>query len=594
MSGRWLKLTGKREEVIAQAVKIFSEKKGSSIDPEMLLLREQKSFLNFIRRGKTYLVSLQEDPSIKVDGHCQIRFTPENVLLKIFPPAGEGKPVKKEQIAEKLETKEIKEIDWEAIETALEEEYEDWFPIAVRKPELDRDATVEIQISNDGMACYVDYEPPLGGKGFNLPELEDKLKEAGVVYGIDKKALETLSGLTVSTSKFKVAEGKPVKDGKDGELKWHFSIRGEKVPGREREDGSIDYYDLDLIKNVKKGDELVTLVSPGSGTPGMKVTGEEISPKEGKEARLPAGKNVEPNEENTKLLAAIDGQVVYERGRVNVMPVHHVRGDVDLSTGHIKFVGGIVIEGNVTEGMEIEAEGDVEIRGNVSAATIKSGGNVILHKGFRGKNKGSVKAQGDFQAKFVENAIIEVRGNIDVSEAIMHSQVRAGGDIVVTGKGLIVGGSLWAGGSIEASTMGSHLATRTEVVVGVDPVLRQEQDKKVKKYKEIADNLEKVNKAVRILNEQKRKTELPKVRENQLKQLKETQKYLEKEENQLQKEIEGLKDKVMSMRDGQVRIRQLLYPGVRINIADTQHLVEDEQKRTKLVYEEGEVVYRVF
>ncbi len=45
-----------------------------------------------------------------------------------------------------------------------------------------------------------------------------------------------------------------------------------------------------------------------------------------------------------------------------VYQVHEVKGDVDISTGNITFVGDVVVQGSVKEGMKVEAGNSVEIK----------------------------------------------------------------------------------------------------------------------------------------------------------------------------------------------------------------------------------------
>ena len=55
-----------------------------------------------------------------------------------------------------------------------------------------------------------------------------------------------------------------------------------------------------------------------------------------------------------------------------------VDGDVDVSIGNISFVGSIIVRGTIRSGFKVEAEGDIEVWGNVEAATVQSQGNVII------------------------------------------------------------------------------------------------------------------------------------------------------------------------------------------------------------------------
>ena len=243
--------------------------------------------------------------------------------------------------------------------------------------------------------------------------------------------------------------------------------------------------------------------------------------------------------------------------------------------------------------MQLNAGGDVTVTSHLNAATIISEGNVTINKGFRGKNKGKIEAKGDVSVKFVENGIIEVRGNLFVGEALMHSRVKAGGKVVVDGKGLIVGGFIHSGGNIDAKTIGSGLATKTEIKVGVDPVLLEEEEVKLNKQHEVTDNLEKLQKAISMLAEQESKGLLSPDRLEQLNKLRETRELLIVEERELAESLEEIKNSITSMQHGVIYVRQKLFPGVRVSIANSNYIVKDERGRSKMIYDNGEVVFTV-
>lgn len=94
-----------------------------------------------------------------------------------------------------------------------------------------------------------------------------------------------------------------------------------------------------------------------------------IKGKDGKPPHIPAGKNTVLSEDKTKLLADIDGEVVYEGNKFNVKNLLTINHDVDNSIGNIDFTGDILIKGDVREGYSVKAEGDVTIFGTVEGAT---------------------------------------------------------------------------------------------------------------------------------------------------------------------------------------------------------------------------------
>ena len=133
-------------------------------------------------------------------------------------------------------------------------------------------------------------------------------------------------------------------------------------------------------------------------------------------------------------------------------------------------------------GFVVEAGGSVEVMGVVEGAIIKAGGDIILRRGMQGMGKGILISGGDIISRFIENSTVEARNDIK-AEAIMHSNVKCGNKLELSGrKGLLVGGSCKVGKEIVAKVIGSHLATITDIEVGLDPTIRE-------RYKAAKDEL---------------------------------------------------------------------------------------------------------
>ncbi|MFN2340994.1 MAG: FapA family protein, partial [Halanaerobium sp.] len=240
-------------------------------------------------------------------------------------------------------------------------------------------------------------------------------------------------------------------------------------------------------------------------------------------------------------------------------------GDVDLEEGNIDFVGSVKISGDLREGFIVKASGDVEVGGNVAAAEIESGGSVLIKKGFLGRNKGKITAKGDVNARFVENAEIKAN-NVRVHEAIMHSQVTAKDSIIVSGgKGLIVGGRLMAQNIIEANMIGSRLATKTYVEIGLEPELRKKFKAAKDELENVEDNLDKVNKGVALLRSMKEKgIKLPPNKKEMFSKLKSTKNELETKKLELEAEIKELEEQLTASDEAVIKVNKCIFPGVQL------------------------------
>jgi hypothetical protein len=276
---------------------------------------------------------------------------------------------------------------------------------------------------------------------------------------------------------------------------------------------------------------------------------------------------------------------------VNVLPVHEVNGNVDINTGNIDFIGNVYVKGNVEEGFSIKAEGNVEIRGRVSAAEIESGGEVIVHKGFVGKEKGIIKAQGNVKVKFVENGNIKSQKNIIISDAVMHSRLIASEDIIVAeNKGLLVGGKCRAGQHIEANIIGSSMATTTKLEAGVSPEYKERINELEEEIEKAEHNLLKTRRALGVMEKIKEKHgKLPADRAITYNRLKKTKKKIVKSIADKEDEKESLNEKLKNIDRGKVKVNEKVYSGVQMTIGKYQYNVHEELRHSSFIEDSGEV-----
>ncbi len=578
---------------------------GKSIDNSKIsvsLLKEKKVFFGFGKKKNIYQLVYDDTLSesdekfletateaINIDGGFKIKIIDSGIYLKVTPSRGNGKPVSIINVKATIEEKDIVDVDWQNVEEIINKVEAKWLEIAPRKPELDRDADVIIELSKDKLKASLTYTPALGGKKISKDDIKEIIIERGINFGIIDNTLGEIIERREKMESVLIAEGEAPTPGKDATLDFKFKKDAASI-GTKRDDGSMDFYNLGLITNVAEGDVLVVKVPSETGIPGKTVTGEEISPAKPKEINLPRGKNTEIVNDN--LVASIAGQVVLDqRNKVQVLPIYEVKGDVDLSTGNIEFVGNVIIRGNVTEGFKITADGNVEIKGNVSVADIKAGGDVLIHHGFVGKNKSKIISKGDVRVKFVENGYIKSEKNIFIGDAAMHSKLFAGDSIeVINKKGLLVGGITRARNKIEANIFGSNLATITKLEAGMDPELKVKIKNLEEEITSIKTNLVKVTKATRILEQLKESSGgLPQEKLVMYSQLGEAKSQLEGTVEEKKQMINKIHSKLDMSDKGFIQSRKKIYPGVRVTIGNAQLNIHNEMTGSKFVEQDGEV-----
>jgi uncharacterized protein (DUF342 family) len=115
---------------------------------------------------------------------------------------------------------------------------------------------------------------------------------------------------------------------------------------------------------------------------GKTVTGEDVNDID-QWFRHFAGNNVNISEDGLTLSAAIEGCLFWKAGQLTVDVIYHISGDVDYSTGNVKFDGAILIDGDVRSGFRVDATGSIYINGSVEAAEVYSEkGDIVMLRGF--------------------------------------------------------------------------------------------------------------------------------------------------------------------------------------------------------------------
>lgn len=447
---------------------------------------------------------------------------------------------------------------------------------------------IVLEISEDGLSAYItlikDEEKNYIEQ--NLIESLDEI-EKHISYGLNKILLMSILKGKVIDRKLLIAEGKTPIDGKDGSIKYNFDMEKPLLP-KLKEDGTVDYRELDSINTVKKDDILAEIISPTEGSIGTKVNGEEIPYKKGRTPRFKFGKNINLSFDGNSLIAGTNGLVELKNGKVSVSELLQV-DNIDSSIGNVNFDGNVIVNKDILNGYSLKSTGSVEVKGAVEGGFINCNGDVLIRQGIQGYNKMTIDTKGNLATKFIENTIANVIGNV-TSEAIMHSNISSDSHILVLGKkGLIVGGSCRATYEIRARIIGSTMATTTILEVGINPDLKVNHDELELNLKTSKENLKKIGQSLKVLETLKRSNKLDSNRKNLYDNLIKAKLSLNIEINKIEGEMDGLKIQMTQFTRGQIKVADTIYPGVKIIIGNSFMFIKDEMKRCTFYREDGEI-----
>lgn len=518
-----------------------------------------------------------------LDGYYTITVEQDGVYLTVFPPQGRGQSVRDAVVMQDIQAQEITGVDHALVLHTVKEAAGK--PVKIAPPPPLAEPEIVIDISRDKMEATMTVIAPQNARPVTLEEALARVAAVGITHGVEQKKI--VEAITRPGRHVVFAHGTPPTNGQDGQVKYLVDLKKTGKPV-EREDGRVDFKNLQLFQTVREGQLLAEKIPPTPGIDGCNILGQTVAAKAGKEAVIPCGKNVILQENGSKALAAIDGQVTMVNNRLTVLPVIVINNDVDLSTGNINFVGSVVIRGAVQPGFVVKADGNVEVGGTVSGSTIE-GRNIVVRMGIQGMNKGYIKAQENVIAKFIENAVIQAGQNVMVSEAIMHSRVSAGKRVEVNGRrGLIVGGVVAAGEEIRAKVIGSPLATLTEIEVGVNPALREEYANARKLLKQIEFKLDQNQKALAILRSLD-KTGLNQDKREMLLRLTKANFHLIGQAETLRNRIAEIELAFADLRTGCIKVADTIHPGVKLMIGNVVKTIRDATKYATIYVEDGEI-----
>ena len=345
--------------------------------------------------------------------------------------------------------------------------------IVVQPQEVDMDAQFLVYLSHDKLVAWLLILPPHGKGTLRVDEVGRALQNHQVTSGIDTACLTSLATEKPYFKMIPIAVGTPAIEGTNGSVVELFP-RVLEYEVKLDEEGVADYKSSNYVRQVYKDTVICDIILPVEGTPGLSVDGKVIQPKAVRPAKVPKGRNTTITEDGLQMVATMDGNLEFKGDGFHVRPVMEIAGDVDYETGNIDFTGDVHVKGDVRENFSVTATGSVTVDGLVEAATVEAGTDLLITKGVVGDNRALLKCQGTLRAKYLESCVIYA-GKAVYSDCIMNSQVHSDGIIDVTsGRGSVVGGALVAAAGIRAKMIGAESGRRTELTMGVLPVVQAE------------------------------------------------------------------------------------------------------------------------
>lgn len=549
------------------------------------------------RKRVVYLICVQvarRRRDMKRNAFFQLIQKDDGMYLKAYPEVDGGEKLSVEDVLNYLDKKNLKDVDSGIVKYFVEDANSGKKDVLVKVLEGKQIPEKEfglVSIDKKGYLAKIRLYPPSDkGARLSTSELKNLIEQNGVKYGIIEKNIEIALKARLYCMDILVAKAKLPVNGSDAEIVYSFNAEKTLKPTMS-EDGSVDFHKLDMIESVKEGQLLATLIPIDYGEPGKDVYGNMIRPKKVRNKRLRHGKNIHLSDDKLQMYSDVSGNVTLVNDMVFVTDTYTIEGDVGPSTGDIDYDGAVEVKGNVITGYTVKATGDITVNGAVEGAMLISEGKIVLKRGMQGMGKGVMEAKGDVISNFIESATVKSGGAI-YTDAIMHSNISANGDVIVNGKrGLIAGGSVKTTTKIETKVAGSTMGTQTELEVGFDTTLGERYRNIEKHIDQMTDEKDSIVKNLKIL--QKRMQTKGKLEPEKMKLIKEGTERIKVIDQTIEEETEAyerIDEEIQRTSDGgKVRVENIAYPGVKIVISNISTFVHTETHRCTFIREGADI-----
>ncbi|MCR5319162.1 MAG: FapA family protein [Treponema sp.] len=569
---------------------------GLAKKPWKLLIYENPKFMQKKKIAKQAQLAMEEaaeeNKVVNSDGRFYIRHFKDGIYIHVVLPVGDGLPVAANDAISASKRPDTDEVDEALIKKCCKEGTDGAY---VKIGEYARaaagDAVMAVDIDKDEMYATISVSPPsMSGAEISANDIIRALESQGVVAGINEEKIAEFVDNPVYHIPYEVAVAIPPVNGSDAYMKYNFETDRSKLKIKESETGQMDFKELNLIQNVVEGQPLAQKIQPQRGKGGKTIMGRYLEATNGKDIQIPLGQNVKLDSDGVTVLAACNGEVLIVSGKICVEPVKEVKG-VNIKTGNVTYFGTVIVHGNVEDGYNIKADGNIEIYGSVGNCRIESGGDIVISQGIMGRDEGVVSTPKSVWARFIQNAKVEAGENVVVNDNIMNSQVSAMKKIVVRGKrAQIIGGHLFATEEITAKNIGSPAGgTETILEVGFDPKSKAKLLELQEQQAALVKELEEVDKNIETLENQKKvRRSLPVEKEQTLSQFLTRKTEITEQTNQMTEEINDLEKRLRELKVvGKVNASGTVFAGSKIYVRDEKDEVKADCKSVTFYYENG-------
>ncbi|MGN0729105.1 FapA family protein [Treponema sp.] len=528
----------------------------------------------------------------KVDGMFYVHRFGSHIFVKVTLPKGNGSPIEASDLLNEARRPDNISLDEKLLKKLASEGTEDKYVDVGQFTHVPAcDAVMAVDISKDEMQVTITVSPPSsGGSEISAENIKSALKTQGVCAGIDEEKINSFVDTPVYNIPYLVAAAVLPVNGTDAYIEYNFKTDKTKLRLKETANGQVDFKELNLIENVVAGQPLAKKILPQRGKVGKTVFGRCLEAKNGKDIPIPLGQNTRLDKDGRTIVAEKNGNVILVGDKITVEEVYEVPG-VNIKSGNIRYMGTVVCRGNVEDGFNIKADGNIEIYGSVGNCRIEAGGDIVISQGVMGRDEGEIITSKSVWARFLQNVKVTAEEYVVVNDNIMNSNVTAMKKILLKGKrASIIGGHLFATEEITAKNIGSSGGgIETILEVGFDPKAKLRLQELQELQSNVVKQLEEVDLNISTLENQKKvRRSLPKEKEETLANLRTQRVELMDSSEKMSAEINEINAHNRELKVvGCVNASGTVYPGAKILVRDEIDEVRSECKAVTFYFDSG-------
>lgn len=424
-----------------------------------------------------------------------------------------------------------------------------------------RDSRIDINVSADGMKASISLFREIGaGVPLSFDDIKKEITKRNIVKGMKNEVLSKAFEKACTDGEIRdiiFAEGVLPSTGNPPRLDFIITLAsGKKV--YEKSNGKVDFRRQDRLTHVKKGDTIAEVITQDTeGKDGWNIFGKELKGQKEGVLSLELGSNVieKKVQGRTFLYADAGGYIKYDKKSISIEPEYYIKGDVDYSTGSIKFPGVVKVKGSVIDGFYIMASDDVYIGANVDKALVSSLKSIYIANGVKGGGKAVIRANEKLYTNFIEQTTLLVVGDIHIKKSCLHSKIKSNGKLVINGDGsVVIGGNICVRQGIDARNLGSERGVKTYISFGQDYLIADQIDVEEKEVKTLKEAIAKIDIIMKKVEIEGARDKLAIARKQKLDSMKELEKRSVR--------LFTLREKFEEYHPSEIKVHGTLYPGV--------------------------------